>query len=260
MAQASRDVAPSANPISSSEAGDSQTGFGCFPLGKYIASSDFHDLVSALGNLRTRNMLSPLSHKAWTEMRQQLGPLEEAQAFWSRNRRDAWQAVAIHELMTTLFGKPEHDAEEPPSASSTHNLEIWHFPASKRLTSAQRQIWGLHEIDMAARTTHLYVSSVAVRFLPYIVLHTFLSSRQCNRTQCFLAEYVLADQANGLTDDWELPHRFQNDIDLLSLEELEAFMKRLYGQPNLESPVLQAKLAGYCEDRIERTKSASVSQ
>ncbi|KAF2733360.1 hypothetical protein EJ04DRAFT_513243 [Polyplosphaeria fusca] len=255
MAHASRDVLPKPNPISRSVAGDSETGLGCFPLGTDVARSDYYDVLSTLRALRRRKMLSPLSREAWDEVREALAPLEEAQAFWARHRRDTWQALALHELLTILFEELGDEREiqgRRSSTASAHNLEIWLFADSKRLTSAQVQVWGLFELDTDEQTTHLYISSRTAVYIPHITLHTFFSSRQCNRTQCFLAEYILADQTGCLTDEWELPQRLQNDIDTLEMEDVRAFLGRLDTESNLEAPILQAKLAGYCEDRIKR--------
>ncbi|KAF2680737.1 hypothetical protein K458DRAFT_392411 [Lentithecium fluviatile CBS 122367] len=110
---------------------------------------------------------------------------------------------------------------------------------------------GAPRLDPRTRTTYLYISAKSTD-LAGTVLHTFLSSRRCSRTQCFLAEYVLADQARRLSEEWELPERLQIDIDVLDPNKLKQLLERLEMEGSLDAPVLFAKLRGYCEDVLER--------
>lgn len=72
-----------------------------------------------------------------------------------------------------------------------------------------------------------------------------MSSRMCDRLQCFLAEYVLAHEAELLTEEWEPSARFQHDLDLLSPKERSVFLKRLETDSSLGTPILFAKLRSY---------------
>lgn len=81
-----------------------------------------------------------------------------------------------------------------------------------------------------------------------------MSSRRCTRLQCFLAEYLLADQEKTLSKEWELPDRFQRDIDGLSSEDLAELLERLEQEVVSEAPELIAKLRVYCEDALDRKK------
>lgn len=126
-------------------------------------------------------------------------------------------------------------------------LRIYPFPDSARLTAGKVTFWGLSELCLEERVTYLYISSQAGDFAA-TVLHTFLSSRRIFRLQCFLAEYVLADQVGGLSADWELPGRVQGDVEGLGGREVGALRERLDKEGRIEAPVLLAKLAGLCEE------------
>ncbi|KAF2250194.1 hypothetical protein BU26DRAFT_564071 [Trematosphaeria pertusa] len=227
------------NPLSHSPSGDSYTGLGCFPLGRHTTSAETSDLVQTLRRLRERRMLQPISPSLFSDIKAQLAPLRAARGFWSR-ARDAQQAAAVGELLEGL-------------ESGARELTIYAFPDSTRLSSTAGQVWGLFERDGHTGRTVLYVSGKQ-RDVAGTVLHTFLSSRRCVRLQCFLAEYVLADQAGTLTEEWELPERLQWDVDMLGREELKELLERLETETTLEAPILVAKLRGYCEEQVEKRK------
>jgi hypothetical protein len=137
----------------------------------------------------------------------------------------------------------------PPA--EPHHLNIYTYPDSALLDSSTPPIWGAfeHQLDDFARNTNLYISGQQ-KDLAGAILHTFLSSRRCARLQCFLAEYVLADTAGRLTEDWELPQRFQEDVLILTDDELKSFVSRLEQESTLGAPILMAKLRSLCESRL----------
>lgn len=227
------------NPLSFSSADEDYTGFGCFPLGHHYDVHDVTDVVQHLRHLRHKNMLKPISTPVLQNMQSQFESLRAAQSFWSRPR-DAQQAGAIAELLDATATSPTPD---------TPKLKIYIFPDSSLLNSTQPQFWGLSELDIDSRTTILYISDKQPD-VAGTALHTFMSSRQCARSQCFLAEYVMADQAGTLSKEMGLPERLQRDIDALDRGMVEELMERLEGGRNLEAPVLTSKLGEYCEERL----------
>ena len=108
-------------------------------------------------------------------------------------------------------------------------------------------------MDIRTHTTYLYISAKQ-HDLASTVLHTFMSSRRISRLQCFLAEYMLADQAERLTEDWELPERLQEDVEILGKDELQELRKQLADENGLEAPIFLPKLAGLCEELLEKEK------
>lgn len=228
------------NALSNSLSGDCYTGLGCFPIGHNNSLTETNELVSKLHTLRTSKMLHRVSTLNYDNLKANLAPLQQAQTFWAHHKRDEPQAHAVHELLGLL---------EKRSSS----LQIYTFPDSSLLSASAPTIWGLSEISIQDGITYLYISAKSPDFAS-AVLHTFLSSRKISRMQCFLAEYVLADQEERLEGEWELPVRLQADVELLTMEELKELAGRLDSEGRLEAPVLLAKLAGLCEELIEKTK------
>ncbi|KAL5413266.1 hypothetical protein PMIN03_003863 [Paraphaeosphaeria minitans] len=230
------------NAISHSPSGDSYTGLGCFPLGHHTTPAETAALTQTARSLRESKALHQVSPATYDAITAQLAPLREAQSFWARHARDAHVAHAVRELLELL------DAKSPA-------LAVYVLPESPRLGSVAPVVWGLAEVDIdvdvAGGKTYLYISGGQAD-LAGVVLHTFLSSRRVSRLQCFLAEYVLADQAGRLTADWALPARLQEELACLGREELRVLGGRLDGEGRLEAPVLLAKLAGLCEELVEK--------
>lgn len=102
--------------------------------------------------------------------------------------------------------------------------------------------------DLEPKTTILYISCKTENSFG-VILHTFMSSMMCGRLQCFLAEYVLADEGETLTEEWGLPKRFQEGMDLLSQEVKMAYLGRLECESSLGAPILLAKLRRYYENQ-----------
>lgn len=67
-------------------------------------------------------------------------------------------------------------------------------------------------------------------------------------------DYRLADQAERLSEEWELPQRLQKDVEMLGREQLQELCERLVNEGKLEAPILLAKLAGLCEKVLEKGK------
>lgn len=259
------------NPLSFSPNGESYTGRGCFPLGHHVSHDDIAELTQTLNHLRETKMLRPISPATISTIRSELTPLREAQGFWS-HARDAKQALAIRELLYALHldgrkesidtNENEEDEDEEITQSGVHlrGIQIYTFPSSFLLSTSAPPIWGLHAFSLPSAAnpttaaTILYLS-LETSSLSSTLLHTFLSPRQCSRAQCFLAEYVLADQTNALMDEWELPQRLRDDIRGLTLEELRGWVERLEGEGGvLEAPVLIAKLREFAAEEVERRR------
>lgn len=265
-------IKKNANPLSVSPTGETYTGHGCFPLGHHVNHEDISDLTQTLNHLRETKMLHPISADTISKIRAELTPLRDAQSFWS-HARDAKQALAIRELLYALHldGRKESiDTNENGDEEGVgkegvelRGLEIYTFPSAFLLSTSAPQIWGLHAFSLPSAkhpttaSTILYLS-LETASLSSTLLHTFLSSRQCSRAQCFLAEYVLADQSNALMDEWELPQRLRDDIQGLSLEELREWVERLGSDCGrggvLEAPVLIAKLREFSVEEVERRR------
>lgn len=230
------------NALSNSPSGDSYTGLGCFPLGHHTTPTETADLIKALRALREHKLLQRIPPSAYDAVKAHLAPLKQAQVFWAHHARDAPVAHAVHELLDLLDGKSDA-------------LNIYIFPDSTLLRAAAPVVWGLSERETHAGTTrtHLYISGKQ-EDLAGAVMHVFLSSRGISRLQCFLAEYVLADQAERLTEDWELPGRVQGDFAVLTREEVGVLRGRLDEEGKIEAPVLLAKLAGVCEEVLGEEK------
>lgn len=228
------------NPLSDSATGQSYTGLACFPLGHHLTYDDVSEIVHTLHHLRKSKIIQPMRDDSLEIIQSHLRRLQTAKSFWS-HRRDAHQAKTIEELLRQLppDGEPDFDS-----------LEIYQFPDSERPTIARVRVWGVYEFDAHTKKTILYISGKANNTAS-TVLHTFMTSRMCPRLQCFLAEYVSADQAGRLGGQWGLPARLQQDLDQLSGVERDQFVSRFEKESKLGAPILLEQLRAYCEELSE---------
>lgn len=238
------------NALSNAPTGTAYNALGCFPIGTNPSPERISTSTHALSSLRKSNTLQPISPSQYADLKASLAPLHKAQVFWARHERDAAQAHAVGELLSSLDG-----------SEGAQELDIYTFDESMITTVSDDAtstptppIWGLFErvtTPPNAKTIIYLSATTPPSDLPGALLHTFLSSRGLSRLQCFLAEYVLADAAGQLTGTWGLPARLQRDVERLRREELRVLRERLDGEGRIEAPVLLAKLAGLCEELEE---------
>ncbi|EHK96797.1 hypothetical protein M7I_7505 [Glarea lozoyensis 74030] len=111
------------------------------------------------------------------------------------------------------------------------------------------QFWGLYDYDISTGVINIYISG-KTKDRAGSILHTFMSSRECSRAQCFMAEIALAEYSNCLVGDWMLSARLQRDIELLTPTEAILFMQRLAVSDVQEFPLLAARIRACCEYQL----------
>ena len=232
-----------ANPFSFSSRSRDYTGLGCFPIGLDCSSEDFEEQVQTQRRLRDLNLLKPVEQEELRRMGEQLAALVKAQSSWALS---AYESLAVKELLCALTAKNDDN--------DNRLLRVYTGLDSGFRTSSAAQFWGLHDIDPRSGFTDLFISGKA-RDLPGTILHTFMSSRNCARARCFMAEIALAEQTGSLTETWELPPRLLQDLEMLTPTESILLMQRLECSNYEECPALLAKVRSRCEYNLMEVPS-----
>jgi hypothetical protein len=230
------------DPFSFSAGGQDYAGLGCFQLGLECSSQDFADLIEQQRRLRELKLLKNVNLEVLRLLAVQL------QALYRRRLHSLYTSFdspastarlsqAIKDLCGILANKNDHC-----------RLEVFLGLQSGFRTSLETQFWGLYDVDGLGNTT-IYVSA-KTRDLPSTILHTFLSSRNCTRAQCFRVEMILCEQTLSLTERWKLPARLVQDIEQLSPSEAIFLMQRLASYKGIESAVLATRLRAVCEYQL----------
>lgn len=116
-------------------------------------------------------------------------------------------------------------------------------------TCAKVQFWGLYDFEIGSGILNIYLSNKTPDRLGTL-LHTFLSSRGCSRTECFLAEWSLSKHNDELSEIWQLPPRMVHDLEQLSPEEAILFLRRLVLAGHGYDFLLLAKIRACCEYQL----------
>jgi hypothetical protein len=231
-----------ANPFSFSPRGYDYTGLGCFPIGLDCSSEDFEDQVETQRRLRDLKLLKPVEQKELRRIGEQLFALDESHSSWART---VHESQAVKELLCALTADNDDD----------HGLlRVYMGLDSGFRTGSDAQFWGLYDVDPTSGFTDLFISGKA-RDLPGTILHTFMSSRNCTRAQCFMAENSLSKQTGSLTETWELPPRLLQDLEVLTPTESILFIQHLERSNCEECPILSAKVRSRCEYQLMEVPS-----
>jgi glycosyltransferase involved in cell wall biosynthesis len=233
---------PEHDPFSFSASGRDFTGLGCFQLGLECASQDFADLVEQQQRLRELKFLKPVDLDVLRVFAAQLQALYDSRQWTLYTTFDApissaRLSQAIKELCGFIADKDDD-----------RRLEVLVGLQSGFRTNPETQFWGLYDVDGFGHTT-IYVSAKTCD-LPSTILHTFFSSRNCTRAQCFQVEMMLCEQTLSLTPKWTLPARFVQDIEQLSSSENIFLLQRLASYKGTEFSILAARLRAVCEYQL----------
>jgi hypothetical protein len=134
-------------------------------------------------------------------------------------------------------------------ADEAHQLQVFSGLDSGFHTPSGGQFWAIWEME--ARTTSLvmYVSK-SVQDLTEVLLHTHLSYLGFSRYQCFLAEYGLGEFQINSQPLARIPHRFEQDLQLLSSTDLLLLLQHLqFSEWEDDCPMLSS-LRCQCEELL----------
>ncbi|KAI6711821.1 glycosyl transferase: group 1 family protein [Diplocarpon mali] len=225
------------HPLSASAGGDDFSGLGCFHLGLEVAAREFGILLQTQRHLRELDLLQHI------EEEEILGFVEQLRAFPDAREdeaADSLTSLAVKELLDLLTVK-NHDGAP--------RIQVYAGLHSGFQTGPKVQFWGLYDLDAVTGTLNIYLSSKTHDRVGTL-LHTFLSSRGCSRTECFLAEQTLSKLNGSLSKTWQLAPRIVHDLEQLSPEETISFIRRLVLSGHGYDFMFLARVRACCEYQV----------
>ena len=224
------------DPLSTSAEGVDFTRLGCFHLGLEPSQKDFLEILQIQRNLKDLNLLQRVKQEDLLDIRRQIKAFYDTQGLAAA---PSPTSEAVRELITLL--STSSDDDDSP-------LQVYVGLHSGFQTSPGAQFWGIYDVEFISGALNLYLSGNTQDRVGTI-LHTFLSSRGCTRTECFLAELAMSEP-HGLSEPWQLPPRIVHDMEQLSPTETILFLKRLnaVGQ-EFETP-LSTRIRDYGNYRL----------
>lgn len=216
------------------------TSLGCFQLGVLSSPTAFTDLVQTQNRLKDLGMLDCLKHEELNAMAEQLQKLYESPSFHDFPFEDA---QAIKDLLRLLAANNGDDSDR---------LRVYVGLDSGFRTSSDAQFcqfWGLYDYDVSSARMNIFISARTKDRIGTI-LHTFMSSKDCVRAQCLVAEISLSEQLGTLVDSWELSPRLVQDLEQLTPAETILFMQRMEYSNLKDYPMLAANIRSCCEYQL----------
>ncbi|TQS36907.1 hypothetical protein Golomagni_02634 [Golovinomyces magnicellulatus] len=202
--------------ISASPSGTRFDYMGCFPLGFYINSKAFTNVVQLQRHLRKMGLLDEVKNSQLHEI-----GLKLQKFFYNLNDQGVkidqnWLIYiqALSQQLTNLSG----DVFRPVQVFMGLDYGFYYKRNAK--------FWSVYEFEDDG-TLNIYLSVNAHKNMEGVILHTFLSSRGCPRQECFQVEFFFAKWSNSLARPQNLPKRMIEDIDLLTPSELVRFLQDL---------------------------------
>ncbi|PBP26082.1 glycosyl transferase, group 1 family protein [Diplocarpon rosae] len=225
------------HPLSASAGGEDFAGLGCFHLGLEVVPREFGVLLQTQRHLKELNLLQRVEEEEILRFVEQIRALHDANEI---KETDSLTTLAIKELVDLLSVKNE---------DGVPRIQVFVGLHSGFQTGPKVQFWGLYDLDALSGTLNIYLSSKTQDRVGTL-LHTFLSSRGCSRTECFLAEQALAELNGNLSKTWQLAPRMVHDLEQLSPEETISFIRRLVLSGHGYDFVFLAKIRACCEYQV----------
>lgn len=207
------------DPFSYSARGEQYEGLGCFQLGLECNADDFEILTNAQLKLRDLSLLQRIES---TDLRMIGAQLQEAYDTHGLAGVNQKASTAIRSLIQQLTASNGDDNDQ---------IKLYVGLHSGFHNNLDHQFWGLFDFEPSSGCTSIFISGNTCDRVSTL-LHTFMSSRGCSRTQCFQAEMALAKVTGSLSAKWRLPKRFVQDIEALTPTEALLFVQRLVSSNN----------------------------
>ncbi|KAH8883158.1 glycosyl transferase [Thozetella sp. PMI_491] len=220
------------DPLSTSSKGHGFTGLGCFQLGHEPTFVEYYELLESQRRLEDLGLLARVKAAELAEVRAEIAILHNSQNLGSMSSR------SINSLLELLSTADQDDD------SRTARIKVFTGLHSAFQTESGTQYWGLYNIESGAESGIIMYLSKNAGSVAGTILHTYLSSQHCSRTECFLAEQAMVE-ANGSGGASELFSRLARDIELLSPSEAILLMDRVQTSQH------QAPLIKKIHDRLE---------
>ncbi|KAK5000702.1 hypothetical protein LTR66_000493 [Elasticomyces elasticus] len=230
------------NPLCSSITGVPYDSLGCFPVGLGVSIDDFTRIVESQRRLRRLNLLDRLG----TDQVYEIGVL--LQRFGSARITslppDTSSSICqfIRDFSRLLLSASD-------SETTINPVEIYLGLDSGFHSPTGAQFWSVYETDMQSGALVIYVSKTATD-LPGTLLHTYLSTRSCDRSECFAAELALHHFQHGSRSKRSLFPRFALDLGLLTPTDILLFLQHLEFSRCEENDVLLKAIRLACEEHL----------
>lgn len=232
------------DPFSFSASGHKLDGIGCFPIGLDCSPKDFSDLVIGQRRLKDLELLEKIRPEELQLICENLSTLEMSKD----TRKPTTKQTEVVEELVNLLGAA--------TGSEDDCLKVYVGLHSGFRNTLDSFFWGLYNVDPIAKVTEIYISGNTTDRTGTI-LHTFLSSRQCTRSHCFMTELDLAEKTENLSPTTSLPPRFVQDIEQLTPTENHLLLRHLVSTNHLESSPLSKKIQECCKYQLLETPSLS---
>jgi hypothetical protein len=228
------------NPLSCSFNGTPYKTLGCFPIGLNASTADFDHVLKSQRRLRGLKLLSRLPAR-------QLHAVADVLRGYCRGGSRALDALPNGREAIANFAALLADATD--QVDDACQLQIYSGLDSGFHTPSGGQFWAIWEMEARTTSVLMYVSK-SVQDLTEVLLHTHLSSLGFSRHQCFLAEYGLGEFRIDPQPLVRLPHRFEQDLQLLSSTDLLLLLQHLQFSEWEEDCPMLSSLRCQCEELL----------
>ena len=225
------------DPLSVSASGDNFTGLGCFHLGLEVGPKDVADILQTQRHLKDLNLLQCIQAEELRRVADKIRGLCNAQSSSEISSAVSQVANELLDLLTTR----DDDGHA--------RLQIYVGLHSGFQTRSEVQFWGVSDVDASRDVQDIYISG-KTQDRAATILHTFLSSRGCTRTECFMAELAMSRQNGGLSETWQLPPRIVRDVEQLTPAETILFLRRLILSRHKDHVLFLTKIRACCEYQL----------
>jgi hypothetical protein len=208
----------SRNPLSCSFDGLLYGTLGCFPIGLNASAADFDHVIKSQRRLRSLKLLSRMPAKQLHVVADVLG---------SYCRESSCVLDRIPASREAIADIAEALAKTTDETDDLYQLQVYCGLDSGFHTPSGGQFWAVWETEARTASILVYVSK-SVQDLAGVLLHTHLSRMGFSRYQCFLAEYGLSELQISPQPSAQLPHRFHQDLQLLSSTDLLLYLQHLH--------------------------------
>lgn len=235
LALPGNDHPPIVNPLGVSGKGDDFTGLGCFQLGHEASFQDFAAIRRSQQNLQDLSLLATVKADELAKARAEIEALRGAKEL------SPAASEAVRDLLDLLSSASSSSSSAAVDAAN-QQLKVYSGLQSGFHVESGAVYYGMYDYERADQCLILYLSNKATDRAGTI-LHTYLSSRQITRTECFLVEQIMADRNGRLQQQpWKLAPRLVHDLQTLSPLEALLFMKRLASSRETSSLLTQVRV------------------
>lgn len=206
------------DPLSSSPAGNSHDGLGCFPLGADVSMDDYQEIVFSQRNLRKLELLDVVDPDELRRYGVIFSNFIADVDVWTESSRlgSPCSQEVVEDLARTLNQTPYDGSEGVRVHLGLHS-------GFQRTT--KKHFWAVYHVHPSS-TTDIYISK-NVQDVLGTILHTYLSAQGLNRRQCLAAEISFARWQEKPIQSHSLPPRVLQDVELLSPEECIQLLQRV---------------------------------